>query len=745
MNAREVTVSPEELLTQIAHHPNLPSPPAVALKVLETAGRPDCRMSDIAQIISHDPGLCANLLKIVNSALYTIPRTITSLNMALNMLGLSRVRALVLSLSLPAMQRRKGATPQTQNFWKASVAGAVAARELSVYLRRPDPETDMVTGLLRDVGSLILYELFPEKYGKLQEVPPADFVQKQCELETKMFGVHHAEVSAHILKHWRLPPEFTEPIFFHHFPGLATQKGAQIQAQALVLYFAHLVGQLQVMPDVPCLVQAIVDLGKARFQLVDQRLHKFLKPLQAKIEQVAQLLAVDIGKCHDYEAILSNSSTMLTEIVVETSVENLRMQEERNQADEDRRKAESALRDSEAQVRHAVKMEAVGRLAGGIAHDFNNLLTVINGYSDILLSTASQDATSRQFVQQIRMAGERAATLTKQLLAFSRKQVMRPVPLDLNAGIANLHAMMSRVLGERIEVEQKLAPGLPPVFADPGQIDQVLINLLLNARDAMPKGGKIVIETAVAKPEQVEAIEELRSGSYVLLTLSDNGCGMDDETKAHVFEPFFTTKEPGKGTGLGLAMVYGIVKQSGGHIALESTKGVGTAFRIYLPKSDDAVQSAPARPAPALTSGETILVVEDDEAVRGVIRQLLQSIGYKVLEASDSETAMSAAAQHSGKIDLLLTDVIMPVTDGYELSKKIQESRPETKVCYISGYVDDKVIPQGVLDADVVFLPKPFAPNVLASRVREILRGSQRGTPLKPTLAQVKTDAVVMA
>jgi signal transduction histidine kinase/CheY-like chemotaxis protein len=680
-------------------------------------------MADISQIIKYDPGLCGSLLKIVNSALYALPRTVTSLDRALGMLGLNRVRGLVLSLSLPAMQKRRGADKQTRGFWKASVAGAVAARELSLLLRRPDPEYDMVAGLLRDVGFLILQEVHPDAYAQLCAAPPADFAKNQCEMEKRILGVHHAEISSYILRSWRLPDDLTVPIGFHHHPAHAAHKDQEIQDKSMLLYFAHLIGQIQVTPDVPFLVQSIVDLGRARYGLADKRLEAFLKPLQEKIEEVARLLNVDIGQCHDYPALVANTSNLLTSIVVETSVENLRMQEEKNQAEDDRRQAEQALRASEEQVRQSVKMEAVGRLAGGIAHDFNNILTVINGFSDMLFNMVPAGTPARNCVEQIRSAGNKAAALTKQLLAFSRKQVLQPVALDLNSVIANLSPMMSRLIGEQIEVVQKLDPGLKPVLADPGQIDQVLINLLLNSHDAMPQGGTIVIQTENVPGDRIEKhLKIAPAGSYVMVTFTDNGTGMDDEIKAHVFEPFFTTKANGKGTGLGLAMIYGIIKQSGGDIALESQQGQGTTFRIYLPTSDEAVRpSQPKAQRPPANATGTILVAEDDDAVRGIIRKTLESAGYTVLEASNGESALAIAKNHVGAIDLLLTDVIMPVMDGYELSKQLRAIRPQTKVCYVSGYVDDKIVPREALESGIAFLPKPFAPNALACRVHEVL------------------------
>jgi signal transduction histidine kinase len=715
------------ILNRLAEHPNLPSPPAVALKVLERASRPDCTMAEVAQVIQHDPALCGNLIKLVNSALYTIPRAVTSVDRALHLLGLKRVLALVLSLALPAMQRRRRSDAAMQNFWKASVAGAVVARELAQRLRRPDPETDMVTALLRDVGVLVLLETFPEKVPLLAQHAPADLALKPCDVEKEVWGVSHTEVGAFLLKRWRLPPEFTEPVRYHHQPG---QAPPAVREQALLLYFAHLLGQLQVTPGQSALVEAVVDLGRARFGLGEQQLQGFVEPLQAKIAQVAGLLRVEVGECVDYKQLLVRTADTLTRMVVETTVENLVMQEEKKQAEE-------ALRASEAQARQAQKMEAVGRLAGGIAHDFNNLLTVINGYSSLLATMLPADSPGHGFVEQIRAAGDRAATLTGQLLAFSRKQLLRPVDLDLNAAVIQLDRIVGRLLGERITVVHTLAPDLTTVHADPGQIDQVLLNLLVNARDAMPDGGTVTIETAnVDVPAGVSTLSgEVRPGPYVLLALTDTGCGMDEPTRRHAFEPFFTTKEMGKGTGLGLATVHGIVKQTGGYLVLDSEPGKGSCFRIYLPRGGAPPAAPPGTAAPVALSGyETILVAEDDDAVRSLIGQTLQVLGYTVLEAANGEAALTAARGHAGPLDLLLTDVVMPRLDGCELSRRLQQDRPGLRVCYITGYVDDEVLRAGALDASAPFLHKPFSPQALAVRVREAL--GPRSAGVEPCLVR---------
>src|SRR5438874_2301315 len=383
----------------------------------------------------------------------------------------------------------------------------------------------------------------------------------------------------------------------------------------------------------------------------------------------------------------------------------------------ERKRAEEALRRSEEQLRQAQKMEAVGRLAGGIAHDFNNLLTVITSYGDLLLEDLAPDDPRRDDVDQIRKAAEGAAALTRQLLAFSRQQVLEPKVLDLRAILAGTEKLLRRLIGADVHLATSLAPDLGAVKADPGQLEQIIINLAVNARDAMPGGGRLTIEATGM--EEVEG----RPGRWVMLAVSDTGNGMDEQTKARIFEPFFTTKESGKGTGLGLATVYGIVKQAGGFIWVDSEPGGGTTFKVYLPRVDEPAEPADARPAPAEVRGgtETVLVVEDAASVRMVTRQVLERHGYTILEAPNGDTALRLAAKHHGPIDLLLTDVVMPGLSGRQLAEQLVRLRPSMKVLYVSGYGENAVVHHGILESGVAYLQKPFTPETLARRVRDTL------------------------
>jgi two-component system, cell cycle sensor histidine kinase and response regulator CckA len=391
----------------------------------------------------------------------------------------------------------------------------------------------------------------------------------------------------------------------------------------------------------------------------------------------------------------------------------------------------------EVELLHSQKMDAVGQLAGGVAHDFNNMLTVITGYSAILLDVLDRADPNRADIEEIKGAADRAAGLTRQLLAFSRKQVLQPRVLDLNTEvITGLEKMLRRLIGEDVELVTTLDETLGLVNADPGQVEQVIMNLAVNARDAMPDGGRLVIETANVDlgAEHTGRHIGVKPGRYVMLAVSDTGRGMSRETMARIFEPFFTTKEKGKGTGLGLATVYGVVKQSGGDISVHSEPGQGTTFKVYLPRvqyETDVVlpASAPSRRAAGI---ETILLVEDDERLCVLSRRVLEARGYIVLEARNGQEALVLCDQHEGRIDLVATDVVMPGINGGMLVERLAVKRPALRVLFMSGYTDDDLLRRGIVDPRMAFLPKPFTPEALASKVREVLDGP--GSVVAPSL-----------
>ena len=400
----------------------------------------------------------------------------------------------------------------------------------------------------------------------------------------------------------------------------------------------------------------------------------------------------------------------------------------------------------ERQLQMAGKMEAVGRLSGGIAHDFNNLLGVIIGYSQVLKRRLDPGSALLEHAEEIEKAGQRAASLTRQLLAFSRQQILTPAVLNMNDLILDMAKMLPRLLGEDVAVSTSLYADLGMVKADQGQIEQVIMNLAVNARDAMPQGGKLLIETANVELDQAYAWQHpgAKPGHYVMLALTDSGIGIDAETLAHIFEPFFTTKELGKGTGLGLATVYGVVKQSGGYIWVDSKPGQGASFQIFLPRIEETATTVAVTTPLAQTTGgsETILLVEDAESLRKLTRSFLESHGFRVLVAQNGEEAMEVEARHSAKIDLLLTDVVMPGMNGRVLSEKLQPKQPAMRVLYMSGYTDSFIAGHGVLERGMVLLNKPFTEDALIGKVREVLdreRPQEAGQELMSLRARTET------
>jgi signal transduction histidine kinase/CheY-like chemotaxis protein len=389
-----------------------------------------------------------------------------------------------------------------------------------------------------------------------------------------------------------------------------------------------------------------------------------------------------------------------------------------------RHRQEEALRESGEMLRQAQKMEAVGRLAGGIAHDFNNLLTVIRGNADMLLQDLPAGSPQSEDAAEVRRAADRAAELTRQLLAFSRRQVVQPRTVSLNRVVGDLDKMLRRIIGEDVELATELAAREDTVRVDPGQLEQMLLNLAVNARDALPSGGTIRIATEDVELDAPQA--GAPAGRWVALVVADTGCGMDAEVLERIFDPFFTTKEQGKGTGLGLSTVYGVARQSGGHVTVRSAPGEGSTFRVFLPRAaeeqDADALSAPAVPPPAGTGTGTVLLVEDADAVRAFAARVLARCGYRVLEARDGREALEAALRPDEAIDLVLTDVVMPEMSGAELARRIRVARPGVPVAYMTGYADEDVMRHGALPADTLLLQKPFTAEALAELVRDALR-----------------------
>jgi two-component system cell cycle sensor histidine kinase/response regulator CckA len=415
------------------------------------------------------------------------------------------------------------------------------------------------------------------------------------------------------------------------------------------------------------------------------------------------------GRCINVEFV-SNVYGVNSKKVIQCNVRDITQRKEAEQIDQ--------------RLRQGQKMEAVGQLAGGLAHDFNNLLGVILGYCEILEEQQDLTQPSHKMIVEIRNAGTSAKNLTQRLLAFSRRQVLQPVFLDLNESVKRMDTMLSRLIGDDVELKSVLCGDLGTIKADPSQIEQVLMNLTINARDAMPKGGKITIETANIEIDETYARQHpsTKPGRYVMLTVSDTGSGMDRETQSHIFEPFFSTKGPGQGTGLGLSTVFGIVRQSGGSIAVYSELGIGTTFKIRFPRRDEAPVVMQQEKAKALRGGtETILLVDDATPLRGLTCLLLQGCGYTVLDSGDPGEALRIAGEHKGSLPLMITDVVMPGFSGSVLAERLAAVRPETKVLYTSGYIDDAMVQLRVPGQDYAFLEKPFTRDALVRKVRELL------------------------
>jgi len=510
--------------------------------------------------------------------------------------------------------------------------------------------------------------------------------ERTAQLEGMVAALHHSEDRYRMLFNSNPNPMWVYDVETLNF--LAVNQAAIAQyGYSEDEFLSMTIKEIRPPEEIPTLLAAVTDLSPEATTTVYRR-HKKKDGQLIEVEGTSREMTID-GK--------------RTRVVLATDI--------------------TERKNLENQLRQAQKMEAIGRLAGGIAHDCNNLLTAIIGYSDIILRDSNTSDCIRPQLEEIRAAGKRAAVLTSQLLAFSRKQLLQLRVLDLNEIVHDIEKMLRRVIGEDVDLVAISKPDLGMIKADPGQIEQILMNLAVNARDAMPQGGQLTIETCNIELEDAYARThpEVIPGHYVLLAVSDTGHGMDLETQSHIFEPFFTTKGPGKGTGLGLSTVYGIVRQSGGHIWMYSEPDHGATFKIYFPRVDEVAEPSPvtADTSSSIHGTETILLVEDDRAVRELSRAALEMYGYKVLEAPGGSEALKLFGPSVSDIDIVVTDVIMPGMNGAALVERLHEQRPDLNVLFVSGYTEDATIRHGVLAEGVAFLQKPFTPQTLARRVRE--------------------------
>jgi signal transduction histidine kinase len=577
-------------LAEIVQDPRLPTLPPLVVRVLERAGHRKCVVGDLARLVGSDAALGRKLLKAVNSSLYALPRAIGSLDRAMNLLGVNRVRSLVLALSLPELRLAATGADVVNDFWRHAVVQAMVARELALRLRCPDADSEMAAGLLCDLGVLFLNEVRPDRYRRVLDTSPDLFGDDLCELETRHVGVHHAEAGAYVLAHWGVPRDVTTAIRHHHDPAAA----AAHADRAHRLQFAAKVARLQYAIAPADLSDEIAALARDRFGMDVGQLDRFLAALGDRVDQLATLLGVDMERCDDFAERFRAATASVGDHAGETSADHLR-------ATHDPDAIGRALCEAQAPPQPPANLEAAARLAGTVARDFDNLLTVILGGAELALSNAAADAGLRRSLESIRSAAQQAARLTTRLLAFGADVSATPVPLNLNDVLADTEGELRRQVGPDIRLAVIPHPSLPCVWADAAQVEQILVNLVANARDALPEGGMIVVSTDVVRRDERPRGNGPAppAGDYVCLQVTDSGTGMDDDVLARVFEPLFTTKGAGRGAGLGLPILYRIVTENHGHIAVASRPGDGTTVRIFLPVVPVSA-GAPGAPAPAV-------------------------------------------------------------------------------------------------------------------------------------------------
>lgn len=691
----------------------LDSLPSVALKVIDLAGRENSARQEIARIIQSDGGLASQVIRIANSAWLGYAGKVGSLDRAMALLGMDMLRNIALSVLVSDffLKGENSGRFRIRDLWYHSLACAISAEQFARRTHYPHPADAFVGGLLHDLGKIVMLKWDHHVYTELSNHAQNKRLPMH-RIERAALGIDHAAVGALLLRDWRFPDGLCTAIGEHHSLPDGSQELSDL-------------GRLIACADAFCHAKRFgysghstpeIDLDRIRdeMRLSNGDLKETAVEVITRFEEVAALFDEE-GKIADlYLSAVARANQELAEMYT-LLLERTREQE----------RAERELRQKEEQLNRSQRLEAVGQLAGGIAHDFNNFLTVIMGFADLLREGIPKDSHLRQHVETIVGVAERAANLTRQLLAFSRRQVLRPKVLLLNSLVSDVQKLLVRLIGEDIKLTTTLDAALAPVKVDPGGIEQVIVNLAVNARDAMENGGVLSIETAnvVLTEDYTDSVGHIRPGRYVLLQITDTGHGMTPETQERIFEPFFTTKK--KGTGMGLATVYGIIKQSGGYIFVESELGKGSRFKVFFEPVDQLIDQDIILPAvEAFESGtETILIAEDEKEILELVARILSNVGFHVLTAANGEEALRVAAAYPGAIHLLLTDAVMPIVNGRELVERLRPERPNMKVIFMSGYTGTGILHRAVAGQDITFIAKPFTPADLLRKVQKALEG----------------------
>jgi signal transduction histidine kinase/HD-like signal output (HDOD) protein/ActR/RegA family two-component response regulator len=700
----------EEIRDYVLGLRQLESLPAVALRVIDLAGDDRSSRDDITRLIESDSSLAARVLSVANSAWLGYPGKIGSLDRAMALLGFEMVRNIALSVLVSHFffKQKSGHVLRLEELWNHSLACAVACEQIARRRGYRPSGAAFVAGLLHDLGKVVLVGWNRELYDRLARVSQEKRTPLH-QIEAQVLGTDHAAVGRMLLEDWCFPGEFAEAAGDHH----RVDDGSGLPPLAALVKWANSFchhkrfgysGHSQPDLSFPEILAAS--------SLTEEGAKEVAVEIIRRFDEVASLFTAEPSAPDLYLAAVARANQELADMY-QKLVERTREQE----------LAEKALRQKEEELNRAQRLEAVGQLAGGIAHDFNNFLTVIMGFGDLLREGLPQDSPLQHHVDTIMSVGERAATLTRQLLAFSRRQVLRPKVLILNAVVSDVQRLLVRLIGEDVKLTTVLDPSLRPVRVDPGSIENVIVNLAVNARDAMMDGGVLTIETSNVELKRASAdpLVKMMPGPYVLLQISDTGHGMTRETQERIFEPFFTTKR--RGTGMGLATVYGIVKQSGGYVAVESKVGRGTTFKIFFAPVDQEVDADVPHPVVEMfeNGSETVLIAEDEKEILDLVERILKNVGYHVITARNGEEALNAAGNHQGAIHLLLTDAVMPVLNGRELVERLRPQRPNMKVLFMSGYTGTGLLHRAVAGQDIAFIAKPFTPNELLQKIQQLL------------------------